>query len=283
MISVIIVTYNRALLLEQCIESILAQDVDTHPEIILVDNGSTDGTEGLVKERFPGRLRYLKNPSRLSLNESKLIAVHAATGDTIAFVDDDCVVAPDWLSNIADSLAGYEAAAGAVLPMKGTQFPRWWRQSMNWLIGINPQPGLSFLPLGSNTAFKRQALETINKGFTFDARSCHNLLPYAEDNYRIQEALRRGYSLRINSAMAVYHRVPPERLKISYLIQRSFREGESQVCVERKSTRALRCFFGIFYHGGRMLLTLDYGLCFRMLSCISYLLHYVTIKHAQRS
>lgn len=89
-ISVVIPTYNRAHFLVGAIESVFSQ---THPaqEIIVVDDGSTDGTMAVVK-KYNGRVRYL-----LQQNKGPAAArnrgIREAQGEFIAFLDSD----DDWL------------------------------------------------------------------------------------------------------------------------------------------------------------------------------------------
>lgn len=95
MISVIVPIYNVAVYLEQCMESILRQTY-TELEIILVDDGSTDGCYQICEE-------YKKKDSRVvvlhkengGLVSARKAGIQAATGNYIAWVDGDDWIEPD--------------------------------------------------------------------------------------------------------------------------------------------------------------------------------------------
>ncbi|HVU49940.1 MAG TPA: glycosyltransferase, partial [Polyangia bacterium] len=93
-VSVIIPTYNRAHLLPRTIDSVLGQ---THPgcHVILVDDGSTDGTEAAVRDRYGGspRVRVLRQENR-GVSAARNAGLAAATGEYVAFLDSDDVWRP---------------------------------------------------------------------------------------------------------------------------------------------------------------------------------------------
>jgi glycosyltransferase involved in cell wall biosynthesis len=89
LVSVVVPTYNRAYCLPDTIASVLAQ---THGnvELIVVDDGSTDGTEALMRERYGSerRLRYLRQDNR-GVSAARNKGIDAARGDVIALLDSD--------------------------------------------------------------------------------------------------------------------------------------------------------------------------------------------------
>jgi GT2 family glycosyltransferase len=88
-VSVIIPAYNRAHLIARTIDSVLGQ---TYPSchVILVDDGSSDGTETVVRERYgqSRRVRFLREENR-GVSAARNAGLAAATGDYIAFLDSD--------------------------------------------------------------------------------------------------------------------------------------------------------------------------------------------------
>ena len=91
-ISALIPTYNRRIQLVQAVESVLAQSVPVH-EIIVVDDGSTDGTPEEVRQRFGSRVKLLTQSNR-GCAAARNIGIGAATGDWIALLDSDDVWYP---------------------------------------------------------------------------------------------------------------------------------------------------------------------------------------------
>ena len=102
--SIVVPVRNGAETIEDCLGSILSLD---HPadafEVIVVDNSSTDRTPAILK-RFAGRIRIVQEAKRGAAS-ARNCGVRAARGDLIAFVDADCVVDPQWLSQLLPPLA----------------------------------------------------------------------------------------------------------------------------------------------------------------------------------
>jgi len=80
-----------------CIDAILATDYPPdRREILVVDNGSTDGTAALIQSRS---VRYLREPKR-GVSNARNRGIAESTGDVLAFVDADCLVEPQWLTEL---------------------------------------------------------------------------------------------------------------------------------------------------------------------------------------
>ena len=85
-ISVTIPTFNRVHLLRQAIDSVLDQSYQNF-EIIVIDDGSTDGTRALVAQ-YGDKVRYFEQPNG-GLGVARNAGLDRATGDCIAFLDSD--------------------------------------------------------------------------------------------------------------------------------------------------------------------------------------------------
>jgi GT2 family glycosyltransferase len=94
-ISVVVPCYRPGALIDGCLESLRAQDLDGLYEIIVVES-SGDGTAERLQARFPG-VRVIAPPTRTYPAEAQNIGVAAAAGDLIAVTNHDCRVPPDWL------------------------------------------------------------------------------------------------------------------------------------------------------------------------------------------
>jgi glycosyltransferase involved in cell wall biosynthesis len=91
-VSVIIPTYNRALLLGRAIQSILNQTYQNF-EIIVVDDCSSDDTEKVINGFYDKRMRYIRHEERKGANAARNTGIKSATGRYIAFQDSD----DEWL------------------------------------------------------------------------------------------------------------------------------------------------------------------------------------------
>src|SRR5437667_2770841 len=97
LVSVIIPTYNRAAYLPEAVESVFQQTYDNW-ELIIVDDGSTDGTRDYLRQLKRDRLRIIDtthcaNPARL-----RNLAIAQAHGKYLAFLDDDDLWMPEKLA-----------------------------------------------------------------------------------------------------------------------------------------------------------------------------------------
>lgn len=92
LVSVIIPTYNRSEYLKRAINSVLNQTMPDY-EIIIVDDGSTDDTERVVRKYADKRIRYVKHRQRKGGSAARNTGILAARGSLIAFLDDD----DEWL------------------------------------------------------------------------------------------------------------------------------------------------------------------------------------------
>lgn len=97
MVSVIIPVYNVKEYLQRCIGSVLRQTY-TDIEVILVDDGSTDGSGKLCDELRleDGRIRVIHKPNG-GLSSARNAGIEAASGDWLTFVDSDDSLHPDSL------------------------------------------------------------------------------------------------------------------------------------------------------------------------------------------
>jgi len=89
-ISAIIPTFNRAHLLPRAVDSILSQTLPPH-SVIIVDDGSTDGTEKLIKKNYP-EIKYLKQDN-LGVSAARNAGITATSCEWLAFLDSD----DEWL------------------------------------------------------------------------------------------------------------------------------------------------------------------------------------------
>jgi glycosyltransferase involved in cell wall biosynthesis len=96
-VSVLITTHNRARLVGDAIESVMAQSYPDW-ELVIVDDGSTDGTREIVAGHVKQdpRVRYVYQPNQ-GLSKSRTRGLELLTGDYAAFLDDDDLYLPDKL------------------------------------------------------------------------------------------------------------------------------------------------------------------------------------------
>jgi len=87
-ITVFIPAYNREKYIGDAIESILAQTF-TNYEILLIDDGSTDGTVDIMRSYTDPRLRIIRNEKNLGIPKTRNKGIEHARGEYIAMLDSD--------------------------------------------------------------------------------------------------------------------------------------------------------------------------------------------------
>ncbi|WP_127578856.1 glycosyltransferase family 2 protein [Paenibacillus koleovorans] len=99
--SIIIPTYNGLHLLAECIEAIRTYTTDTPYELIVVDNGSTDGTAAYCKAN---RIPFVSLPHNRGFPEACNYGMRMASGDALLLHNNDVVVSRGWLTNMLAAL-----------------------------------------------------------------------------------------------------------------------------------------------------------------------------------
>ncbi|MGZ6792621.1 MAG: glycosyltransferase family 2 protein [Mycobacteriales bacterium] len=118
-VCVAVVVKDRREQLARCLDALAAQD-RAPDELLVVDNGSTDGTPELARSRG---LRVVEQPGPLGL--ARQAAVEATTADLLAFTDSDCRPRPGWLAGLLAALTPDVAVVqGRTVPEPGEQ-RRW--------------------------------------------------------------------------------------------------------------------------------------------------------------
>jgi GT2 family glycosyltransferase len=112
-VSVVVPTSNRLAYLSRCVESLLAQEYpQDRYEVVLVQNGSCDGTGEWIHSLDDPRVRALRLPEA-DANSARNAGARAAAGDLICIVDDDVVAPPGWLAALVAG-AGRNPGAGCL-------------------------------------------------------------------------------------------------------------------------------------------------------------------------
>jgi glucosyl-dolichyl phosphate glucuronosyltransferase len=145
--SIVIPTLNRAELLQPLLDSLLMQCADgIDYEILVVDNGSSDGTRALMEAYSAGdrRIRYVYEP-RPGVSNARNAGILRARAAILAFVDDDVEAAPDWLSSLKRAFDEHPEAdciGGRVRPRWRTPRPPWLTSDHAGAIAVQDRPHL---------------------------------------------------------------------------------------------------------------------------------------------
>ncbi len=97
-LSIIIPTYNRSKYIFKCVDSVLSQTYK-NIEVVVIDDGSTDNTEEIIKSFNDKRVKYFKNDNH-GIGYSRNFGLNKATGDYIFFLDSDDYINGDTVDII---------------------------------------------------------------------------------------------------------------------------------------------------------------------------------------
>jgi hypothetical protein len=195
LISLVICTRNRADALDQCFDAVRALAAPFSWELIVVDNGSQDGTRQLVERagtraEFPIRYVFEAIPG---LSRARNRGIGAASGELIVFTDDDCYPERDFLVRAAEAFADPKISffGGRVLLHDPEDFPITVQTSAERR-SLPPRsfisPGLIH---GANMGFRRDLFEAIG-GFD-ESLGAGTPLSCGEDTEFIGRASAAGH------------------------------------------------------------------------------------------
>ena len=165
-ISFVICTYNRKLFLERCLDYLSIQTNQNY-EVIVVNGPSTDGTTEYLDE-VKDRIKVIQNPVK-NLSISRNLGIENASGDIVAFIDDDAIPFADWVENTLEEFNSRPltfAAIGGPVFFAGTLKYQIEDIGFNQLAEVIPniesnkigKDGLCRSLLGTNCAFKKEIL-----------------------------------------------------------------------------------------------------------------------------
>ena len=112
-VSVIIPTYNRENLVDKAIKSVLKQTYRNY-EVIIIDDGSTDNTEKVVKNFHHPQIHYIKHADNRGVSAARNTGIRNCCGEYIAFLDSDDEWMPEKLNKQMKIFEKAPSKVGAV-------------------------------------------------------------------------------------------------------------------------------------------------------------------------
>ncbi len=113
-ISIILITHNHRDFIQTCLQSIFPESENISLEIIVVDNGSSDGTGRLIRQRFP-QVRLIENRRNVGFARAANQAFRESRGEFILLLNPDVQVLPGAIEKMSNFLRQNERV-GVVLP-----------------------------------------------------------------------------------------------------------------------------------------------------------------------
>ena len=246
--SVIVCTYNRRNLVLSTLASLRRQTLPYDQfEVIVVDNGSSDGTVNAVRtyvgaglyeqKKFEQtwRVQCLCEPQN-GLAYARNTGILAASGEIAVFLDDDAIADPHFLEHLSTAYGntGAGAVGGRVELRWEAPRPHWLSDELLELLGhFAPATSQTELHTLASTNFsvKIEALRAIGHFSPFISKRMD--MPASLEVHDLCNRLRQaGYTLRYEPRALVEHRVPAARLTRPFFVGRAYWQGRSEILIQ---------------------------------------------------
>lgn len=221
-VSVLICTFNGARTLSETCAAVTELDYPD-VEVIVVDDGSTDGSAAIAARHGA---RVISTHNR-GLSSARNTALAAATGEIVAFIDDDAMPDPHWLTYLVDTFArtDFVAVGGPNLPVPGdgavadavAASPG---NPIHVLVGDREAEHIP----GCNCAFRTQNLREID-GFDPQFQTAGDDVDVC---WRLQD---RGWQIGYSPAAVVWHH---RRRTVGGYLRQQRGYGRAEAILERK-------------------------------------------------
>jgi succinoglycan biosynthesis protein ExoM len=226
-VAVCIATFKRAEGLERLLVSLLDQKgADGKFGLIVVDNDASASAQSVV-DRFSNHgipIIYAVEPEPgipAARNRSVALA-RSEAASALAFIDDDEVASPYWVSTMYARLqiSGADAISGPVEPIFPTQAPKWARESRLYHRSTFLDGASIDYASTANSMIRTSAIAGVKRPFSPAFR-----FTGGSDTHLYQSIRARGGSIIWEPAGLVYEHVPNTRLSMSWVVQRGYRHG----------------------------------------------------------
>lgn len=239
-ISVIIPTTNRSATIGKAIESIYNNTIAPR-EVIVVDQSRDDLTLNVLQKFIEAKgLIYIRDQGS-GISRSRNVGWKRASGEIIAFTDDDAWVDSKWLECILEIFNNRAfnigAVGGRILPVYEEKNPNWtipkqWEYLLPSLDHGDAVTAFkeNAFPIGVNLITYRHLLEEFD-GFdeNMGVNSTRSRQIFGEDVDYYLRLKNRGFDLVYNPHCIVYHPVPLSRQSQEFLNKRLMTEGTTYV------------------------------------------------------
>ena len=200
-ISIVIVNYNGRALLAACLPPVLAQATNLKAEVVVVDNGSSDGSAEYVEQAFP-KVLVVGNRRNEGFAGGCNAGVRAARGEAIVLLNNDAVPEEGWLQDLVQALVPDDVAVACSV-IQEERYPDAYALGTGTISVIgHPVPSVlddvehPFYASGCSLAFKRGLF-----GEPFDPL----FFAYYEDTVLSWRAHLRGYRVARALGSRVHH------------------------------------------------------------------------------
>jgi GT2 family glycosyltransferase len=210
-------------------------------EIILVSDHNLE-LLSRAEVAFPD-VRTVANSGPRGLSGARNTGVALATGDVIAFLDDDAAADPRWAERLLDAYSDEQVVGvgGAVVPEWRAPRPSWFPDEFLWVVGCSYE-GLPRTradvrnPIGANMSFRRDVFGAVGGFDSAIGRLGKDAAGCEETEFSIRASqVRAGARIVLEPTALCRHKVPADRVTREYFRRRCRAEGRSKALVSKLS------------------------------------------------
>ncbi|MCX5699837.1 MAG: glycosyltransferase [Candidatus Omnitrophica bacterium] len=252
-VSIIIVTKNRPDMINRCLDRLYKQYA-ADVQIIVVDSSSNSLSKEAVFSKYPKTI-YLCIPNgKNNRHLAKNLGIKNATGDIVAFLDDDSIVQDGWLEACVESYTSDDiGGTGGIIIDTNSPQEAYGTDQIGTItfngtrignFNKDPQKIIEVEHLrGCNMSFRRAVLQQIG-GFDLNYTGS-NVLEETDLSVRVRKA---GYKIIFNPKMAVIHTAAPREsiLRTTFNLRREFYIARNSTYFMLKNFGLIRTLTYIF-------------------------------------
>jgi GT2 family glycosyltransferase len=229
-------SYERRNVLRAALESVRRQEQGPHELIVVIDHNPA--LKELVVREFP-ELKVVPNQRAKGLSGARNTGVRHAAGDIIAFLDDDAIAMPGWISRLRSHYESHRVigVGGRVEPVWPDGRPRWFPAEFDWVVGCSYRGQPEWAApvrnlIGCNMSFRRLVFDAIGGFGESLGREGNNAFGCEETEFCIRAGQAFPQSTIIyDPEVVVLHQLARERTKWRYFRSRCLAEGQSKAMV----------------------------------------------------
>ena len=240
-VAICIGTFHRTKLLRQLLNSLsrLTFHKRARPafEVFVVDNDPNgSASETFVTTKYDYPIRYVIEPRRGIASVRNRAIQEAQSCDSVAFLDDDEVVSPEWLDELLWTQArfGLDVVAGPVRPHFVNQTPEWVKKSGCFCHREYETGTLLDKCSTGNVLISASVFEAVAG---FDERF---QLTGGEDTHFFLQVRRAGFQIGWSQQAVVHEEISRERANLRWILHRGFQLGNSWVLSEELLEKGAR-------------------------------------------
>ena len=250
-VSIIVPFFSRQRLgdVKELLDSIQAQQYDDKETLIVAERSQqlADNISSYVKEKGYKGVRVLFNQGEWGSYSARNLGIEQASGDIIAFIDDDALLLPGWIEETARHYAEDESViglTGPILPLWQNESMSWFPREFYWIFSCTYWDWSEKKEVrngyGTNISFRRQAFDAAgvfknNLEGEEKGKSDWQRPGVKETEFSVRVTAKTGKRIVYNPGIKVKHKVYPYRLSTTFIMRRAYWEGYGKAWLKSRS------------------------------------------------